>query len=303
MKKKIGLVILSLFFSLAILVGCEYEGIWFKASEGLIYSDSNQYPNLIRMCDTLERYEQFLHDYNFNSKKTYDEAFFVKNALIVYTFNNYPYKHTIDSVDVSNGVLEINIKRSDPEKELKRETVPFAFVIQVKKSVFAFDSIYDVKITYNDENLSPLETLLPEVMPEDFAFALKWSFTGQYDSSTKVVSDGYNFDLDMECKTELILDEEELQDIYTILRNVKVDTISDYFVVSYEMVVPAYNLVLEYRFGNTTKRIEVDGASHTRVEEWLENKDFGYAFYKIVDDYIKNSDEYKSLPENQLYFD
>lgn len=147
------------------------------------------------------------------------------------------------------------------------------------------------------------KTSLPHEMPEDFSFSLTFGFDGYYDSKTCILKDGYNYDLDCECKTTLIFDEDELKEIYSIFLEGSIDRWEEELIVSEELVFPSYVIKISFTADGKTENIKIYGASFIELAEWDNSVRLGKAYYKIVNEYIKSSEEYKSLPPNQNMYD
>ena len=89
-------------------------------------------------------------------------------------------------------------------------------------------------------------TSLPEEMPDDFSFTLTFGFDGYYDSKTGILKNGYNNELECECKTILYFTEEELKGIYEIFRCYGIDRFDSELKATDQMARPSYNIVITY---------------------------------------------------------
>ena len=145
-------------------------------------------------------------------------------------------------------------------------------------------------------------TSLPKEMPEDFSFTLTFSFDGYYDSKTGILKNGYNYDLDYECETTLLFSEEELKEIYDIFRTYGIDKFDSEIYLAEVMSCPDYNIVIIYNINGDENKIQIYNAS-IPIERWPHSSKLGKAYFKIVDEFIKTSDEFKSLPENQNVYE
>lgn len=145
-------------------------------------------------------------------------------------------------------------------------------------------------------------TSLPHKMPEDFSFSLTFDFDGYYDSKSGVLKNGYNYDLDRECETTLIFTEEELQEIYSIFLEGSIDRWEEELTVN-KSIPPSYVIEITFTANSQTEKVKIYGASHIGLDEWETGVRLGKAYYRIVDEYIKNTEEYKSLPPNQNWYD
>jgi hypothetical protein len=147
-------------------------------------------------------------------------------------------------------------------------------------------------------------TNLPEEMPEDFSFSVHWEFDGYYDSKTMELKKGYNYDLECECKTQLELTDAQLKEIYQIIRNAKVDSFSKEIKTKYDESIPSADLVITIQYGNINHTVKLlNSYLNDDMNEYLGGKEVGMAIKEIIENYIINTDEFKSLPENQLYYD
>lgn len=147
------------------------------------------------------------------------------------------------------------------------------------------------------------KTSLPQEMPEDFSFTLTFGFDGYYDSKTGVLKNGYNHDLDCECVTTLQFSKDELKEIYGIFLDGTIDRCNEKLTVSDDLVIPSYIIEISFTANNETIKVNIYGASSISLDEWKNSVRLGRAYYRIVDEYIKTSEEFKSLPENQLLYD
>lgn len=136
-------------------------------------------------------------------------------------------------------------------------------------------------------------------LPDDFSFTLTYKFDLSYDSATGHLKNGYNYDLDVRCETTLVLDHAELMDIYRILYNGNLFDIKEDFFATDKMVEPSYDIKISYTVNGETTAFTVHGASYTTYSEWQIWSEFGYAYEKVVNDYIISSEEYGAMPPNQ----
>lgn len=144
------------------------------------------------------------------------------------------------------------------------------------------------------------KTSLPEKRPNDFSFAVKWSFVGTYDSLTKKLRNGHNYDLNVDCTASLFFESYQLDEIYEIIRNVKIDTYDDVINVSDEVVVPRLDCYIIIRYGDYQKKITLNNVVSEKI---VRGKQVLDTINKIVEDYIYPSKAYKSLPANQEFYD
>ena len=142
-------------------------------------------------------------------------------------------------------------------------------------------------------------------MPDDFSFALTWSFDGYYNSETGYMENGYNYTQDTKCETYMHLTQYELIDIYRLFYNGELFDITDSFVASDIMVEPEPSYVIEISYKAEGKEIsfKIGGASYTTYKDWEVCSELGYAYEKIVKDYILSSEEYNSMPPNENLYE
>lgn len=145
---------------------------------------------------------------------------------------------------------------------------------------------------------------LPKEMPEDFSFSIGWGYDAKYDSKTKLLSNGYNFDMEKACVTELELGEEDLEEIYHIIRKSRIEKYDEVLHPKFVDRLPSadFRLTITYADIKYSVRIENTYLSDNMMF-YKEGKGIARAIRKIINDYIINTEEYKSLPENQLVYD
>ena len=80
---------------------------------------------------------------------------------------------------------------------------------------------------------------------------------GYYDSETKELKNGYNYDLNQECKTSLTLSNEELKEIYNKLRKLNFDTVPEDITVSLYPPKPHPVPYVEIRYSDYTHKVRM----------------------------------------------
>ena len=160
---------------------------------------------------------------------------------------------------------------------------------------------YDAYFTPDGDVVN--KTSLPHEMPDDFSFTITFGFDGYYDSKTGVLKNGYNYDLSCECETTLKFSEEELKEIYGIFLECSIDRWDEELTVNDNLVKPSYIIDISFTANTETINIRIFGASFIGLNEWNNSVKLGEAYYKIVNEYIKTSEEFQSLPNNQKYYD
>ena len=243
-------------------------------------------------------------------KSKVDASYFeiTNNTLIIDPMHRY----RIEKIDKDNDfyTLEIEYPKDAIVYSAKDEWDNECFYLIIdKNNYFSICDMYfnkEVKYVeriYNLTKISELVTSLPEEKPDDFSFELSFGFDGYYNSKTGVLKNGYNYDLDKECVTELFLTSEELSIIYKMLRKIMIDNIPKYLMVSNEFVEPSYDPFIKIEYNNYCKHVQFSNGSYIKVDEWFYYKEFGEVYYTIVNEYIKSSEEFQSLPPNQNLYD
>lgn len=73
--------------------------------------------------------------------------------------------------------------------------------------------------------------------------------------------------------------------------------------VSDELVLPSYTIGISFIAEGNTITIDFYGVFSIPLDEWEDSVRLGKSYYKIVNEYIKSSDEQKSLLENQNVYE
>ena len=140
-------------------------------------------------------------------------------------------------------------------------------------------------------------------LPGSFSFTLTFGFDGYYNSETGRLSNGHNYTLDQDCETTLLFDQNELMEIYKIFYNGNYQNMEGDIRVSDSWWEPSYDIRISYTIDGVKNDVKILNASYITYSEWEIYPEFGYAYYKIVNDFIKASDEFKSLPPNENLYD
>lgn len=156
------------------------------------------------------------------------------------------------------------------------------------------------KILYTCHICSATKTVS---LPNDFSFSLTYGFDLYYDSKTGYLENGYNYELGTKCETTLILDHNELMNIYRILYNGSLLEINDDFYATDRIQSPSYTIKISYIIDGEAVEFRILGASGTTYSKWDVYSEFCYAYEKVVRDFITSSEEYKALPPNHNVYD
>ena len=136
-------------------------------------------------------------------------------------------------------------------------------------------------------------------LPQDFSFSLTFGFDGYFNSEDGYLVNGYNYELDKKCETTLKLTSKELMDVYRIMYNASLFDIKDNIFVSDILGSPSYNIKISYTLNGEKVSFKIIGASFLNYySDWETYPQVGCAYQKIVNDFIKSSKEFKSLPPN-----
>ena len=152
-----------------------------------------------------------------------------------------------------------------------------------------------IKQSYKLTRFSDLVTELPEVMPSGFSFYMSSDDTFNYKSESgelRVFGGKSAFE-----RGYINLTEKELNEIYLILRNIKIDKmpISVYACENY--YINSNAMVIEMTYGDFFRRVIVYAPKNPRNNDWICYEAFKNSFYKIYDDYIASNPVYKELEE------
>ena len=218
MKKII--TILFLVFSLAFIIGCknndfpesdykynEYKGGSRRLNLSLFYK-INSYEELDRLSKP--------HGINL---KTYDENYFIDNALILFTISegSGSFTHRL-SIKIVDDTLDVYYKRDELPKNAGYTCDMAYWLVAVEVSHQELESINKFKIGERYLNsYDNYKTVLPETMDDD-CFVFIESSLFKCDSRYNIAS--YR---DGDKEINVSLTEEDFNNIYQILRNANID--------------------------------------------------------------------------------
>ena len=141
-------------------------------------------------------------------------------------------------------------------------------------------------------------------IPADFSFAFTWGFDGFYDSKTGRLRNGNDRSGNIN-ETTLFLEHDELMNIYRILYNSGFFGIKDSFCVrnDFGIMSPSYNVNIKYELDGEEVEYKIYGTTSLSYSKWDVHCAVGFAYSKVLSDYIFSSDEYKALPPNYNAYD
>ena len=151
-----------------------------------------------------------------------------------------------------------------------------------------------IKQSYKLTRFSDLVTELPEVMPSGFSFYMRSDDTFNYTSASgelRVYGGKSAFE-----RGYINLTEKELNEIYLILRNIKIDKMP-FDVDACENYLNTNGMEISMKYGAFSRRVIVYAPKNPRNNDWLCYEAFKNSFYKIYDDYIASNPVYKELEE------
>ena len=146
----------------------------------------------------------------------------------------------------------------------------------------------------NDEDANNHQTSLPEEMPEDFSFIVKWGLIGHYyNSETGELRKAY----DDEYRTTHLMTEEELKAVYKLIYELNVESYDDILHPSeYSSMDPAFLIELTVHAEGVDKTIHAyattgfDSGITERMKKYCKT-------VESITKMLTDSEEWKALPE------
>lgn len=164
------------------------------------------------------------------------------------------------------------------------------------------------------EVLTELETLgwmtdeyieLPEVMPEDFSFALTWDCYGvsSYDSKTGKLVKTTDATHPEDYITSHALNEEEAERIYNFIRALNINDYPRIYNPHGGLASePPATLILTVRVGDKAKVIKAEDISASYETGNKKGQSF-LTTCKEIRDILTSTEEWKALPDYEFYYD
>ncbi len=146
---------------------------------------------------------------------------------------------------------------------------------------------------------------LPQEMPEDFSFSLIWGVygTSSYDSRTGKLVKTTDATNPENYVTYLRLSDETLGYFYGLLRDLDIDDFpEEYDPDRHTMCTPSSALTVTVRAGDRTKTVRVDDMAASRVALIGKNKKY-IETCSTIRDFLMQTEEWKSLPEYEFFYD
>lgn len=140
-------------------------------------------------------------------------------------------------------------------------------------------------------------------VPDDFSFSLVWGCFGvsSYDSQTgRLVKtiDATNPD---EYITTFFLNDEEKEEIYSLIKNMKPESYPDKYNPISGGSKPSRDIILTVKYNGKTKTISCENISLVDNTTSSKEKEFMKVYNRIVE-IITSSDEWKALPEYEFLY-
>ena len=165
-----------------------------------------------------------------------------------------------------------------------------------------------------DEVLSSLAELgretdvkieLPEIMPDDFSFALTWGCWGisSYDSRTGRLVKTTDATHPEDYVTAYTLTAEQTQSIYDLLRALNVNGYPTIYNPHDGIASsPPMSLILTVRIGDRVKQIKAENIAISYETNHKEGQRFLTAC-KTIQEILTSTEEWKVLPDYEFYYD
>lgn len=139
-----------------------------------------------------------------------------------------------------------------------------------------------------------------------FSFAITWNTygTSSYDSATGKLVKSTDATVPDDYITTLYLDETQLLKIWELFSKLDIDTYPDEYDPYYETVYsePSETLILTLRYGDHVKTVRAEGVAIAETPDNAKGQNFLYTCQAICD-ILTATDEWKSLPEYESFYD
>ncbi len=146
---------------------------------------------------------------------------------------------------------------------------------------------------------------LPKIMPEDFSFALTWDCYGisSYDSKTGKLVKTTDATHPEDYVTKYTLYEDEAERIYDFIRALNVNEYPEiYNPHGNAASQPPMTLILTVRLGDKEKMIKAENIAISYETNNEKGQNFLNAC-KAIRDILTSTEEWKSLPEYEFFYD
>ena len=237
--------------------------------------------------------ESYFHNDDIYEK--YNEQYFLNNTLFVFLISESSggNRHKLyDSYINKDGTLVVNCKRTNEGMtcDMAYWVVFYELENESAKKVQKIE-LQSKNHTLSYTNIEKFETSYPVDISDDTRLFISWynGISFSYDSR--------NNELFQSSKNKVAynLSEERFNEIYQVLRDVKLD--------SYPEVIYASDKG-EYEISVFLDSGEIRSSCHIReipsfdVSTWEHHQELGITLINILNDYIENSTEYQTLLSN-----
>lgn len=141
-------------------------------------------------------------------------------------------------------------------------------------------------------------------VPKDFNFYLEWGVNGDstYDSNTgKLVKQKIATKVE-DYTTSYFLSDEQKAEIYRLIADMNPEKYPDMYNPTKGESTPTYNIILSVTYNGVTKTITCKDISLGSTPNGAQGRKFLKVYHAIVD-IIEQSDEWRSLPDYEFYYD
>lgn len=251
--------------------------------------------------DSVDALNDFCKAYYSNDlvKEKYNQDYFSTHSLVAFLISEGSggNQHKI----VSNGLNTDGTLTLRVIQTATGMTCDMAYwVVFYELSKEDFANLSSIKIkgenwTYELVNKNDYQTSLPIEMPSDFRIFIMGSDYFSFDSMTHRLRYGYNNE------TTLVLSQDDLKAIYQLLRDIQFDIYPHMIDVS-DGELNGY-ISISISGTGVDGDCWINGTYNLDVDFWKSHQELGSVIHKILNDYIKNTDEFKQLEENRKTID
>lgn len=290
--------------SLIILSSCSKD-VKGSYTEYVGYSDINY--NCYYEITSKTELDVFSQDFykNFEAIEKYNEEYFENNSLAIFLISESSggNRHQINTLGMENGVLKLEVVLTEAGMtcdigywivyyELEKE------VMNKLKSIEIFmESRADFTKSYTLKSYNNYQTTLPIDMPDDF-YIYVWGNLDtliEFDSRSNLLvygrlKNGKN-------QTTLILGKEKLQEIYNLFREINFDKYPEMMNILHNNDSDNTHIQISLHGTNINVSPWIHNINNLDIDSWENHQELGRVVETFINDYIKNTSEFKSLEE------
>lgn len=294
MKKNIC-ILLVLLCSIC-LAGCNDGDTFLKGYTEYRSSIENISSKCYYFMDSVDALDDFCKDYYSNNliKEKYNADYFSSHSIVAFLIDESSggNQHKILSKGInSDGILTLRVVLTN-----EGLTCDMAYwVVFYELSKKETSNLSSIKIqrengSYELVNKNDYQTSLPVDMPSDFSIFIMGSNHFSFDSMSHQLTYGSTN------ATTLMLSQNDLKAIYHLLRDIQFDLYPHMICVS-DDELNGYISMSIYGTG-VDSSCWVNGGDDLNVNFWQSHQELGIVINQIINDYIKNTDEFKQLEES-----